>query len=406
MTDRTDQAARTRAWIDERAEEVAELLIRLVACETENPPGRNLTECAEVLREEMDRLGLGPEILEIEPAGALEDPRVVRGTAGAGERLIYFHGHFDVVPVQDRAQFTAQRRDGKIIGRGTADMKGGIVSMLYGAAAARELGLLGAGRIVIHLVCDEETGSTVGSGYLREHNLIDPGALAMLTAEQSGGVIWNAAKGAISMRVDVRGRPAHVGQAFNGINSFLHMVKVAAPLEAYAHEMSERHTSHPVGEGQAKGTMVVIGGKSGGGSNFNVVPSRTYFTIDGRFNPEEDLDAELARLTATINDAAKQVGADISIQVSQFAPAADTPLGNHAAQVLGECVTAVTGVPAKYELCPGCLDTRWYAQLGIPAFGFGAGRFDVSHGPDEYVEEAALRRVAAVYALFAGQLLT
>jgi succinyl-diaminopimelate desuccinylase len=405
MTDRTDQAARAQAWIDRRADEMAELLIRLVACETENPPGRNLTGCAEVLREQMVRLGLGPEILEIEPVGAFEDPRVVRGTVGAGGKLVYFHGHFDVVPVQDRAQFTAQRRDGKIIGRGTADMKGGIVSMLYGAAAARELGLLGAGRIVIHLVCDEETGSAVGSVYLRENNLIDPGALAMMTAEQSGGVIWNASKGAISVRVDVRGRPAHVGQAFKGINSFLHMVKVAGPLEAYAHEMSERHTGYPVGEGQPKGTMVVVGGKSGGGSNFNVVPSRAYFTIDGRFNPEEDLDAELARLTATINDAAKQAGADISIQVSQFAPAADTPLGNHAAQVLGECVTQVTGATAKYELCPGCLDTRWYSQLGIPAFGFGAGRFDVSHGPHEYVEETALRQVAAVYALFAGQLL-
>jgi succinyl-diaminopimelate desuccinylase len=405
MTSKAGQAASVQAWIDDRADEMAGLLTRLVACETENPPGRNLATCADVLREEMGRLGLAPDILEIEPAGTLEDPRVVRGTAGAGGRLVYFHGHFDVVPVQDRAQFTAQRRDGAITGRGTADMKGGIVGMLYGAAAARELGLLGDGRIVLHLVCDEETGSTVGSGYLREHNLIDPSALAMMTAEQSGGVIWNAAKGAISMRVEVRGRPAHVGQALDGINSFLHMLKVAAPLEAYAHEMSQRHTRYPVGPGQAEGTMVVVGGMCGGGSNFNVVPARTWFTLDGRFNPEEDLDTELARLTTTINDAAKGAGADVSIQVSQFAPAADTPPGSHAGRVLGACVTDVTGAPARFELCPGCLDTRWYSELGIPAFGFGPGRFEVSHGPDECVEEAALRRVAAVYALFAGRLL-
>jgi succinyl-diaminopimelate desuccinylase len=405
VTDRTDHAATVQGWIEERADEMAALLIRLVACETENPPGRELAECAEVLHEEMGRLGLGPEILEIEPSGTMQDPRVVRGTAGAGKKLIYFHGHFDVVPAQDRVQFTAQRRHDKITGRGTADMKGGIVSMLYGAAAAKQLGLLGNGRIVIHLVCDEETGSAVGSGYLREHNLIDPGALAMMTAEQSGGVIWNAAKGAISMRIDIRGRPAHVGQAYKGINSFLHMLKVAAPLEAYAHEMSKRHTSYPVGEGEAKGTMVVVGGKCGGGSNFNVVPERAWFTVDGRFNPEEDLDAELARLRATISNAAREAGADISIQVSQLAPAADTPPGNHAAQVLGECVTGITRTPARYQLCGGCLDTRWYSQLGIPAFGFGPGRFDVSHGPNEYVEEAAMRRVAAVYGLYAARLL-
>lgn len=400
----TDSAARAQAWIADRADEMAELLIRLVACETENPPGRGLAECADVLREEMHRLGLSPEILEIESTGVIEDPRIVRGNVGAGTRLVYFHGHFDVVPVQDRAQFTAQRREGKIVGRGTADMKGGIVSMLYGAAAANELGLLGDGRIVIHLVCDEETGSAVGSGYLREHNLIDSRALAMMTAEQSGEVIWNAAKGALSMRVDVHGRPVHVGQAFKGVNSFLHMLKVAAPLEAYAQEMSERHTSYPVGDGEALGTMVVVGGQSGGGSNFNVVPGRTYFTVDGRFNPEEDIDAELARIAAVINDAAKVAGAEVSIEVTQVAPPADTPLSDSAAQVLGDCVAEVTGSPARYELCAGCLDTRWYSQLGIPAFGFGAGRFDVSHGPNEYVEEAAMRRVAAVYCLFAAEL--
>ena len=305
----TDPASEVQAWMDERADEMAELLTRLIACETENPPGRGLAECAAVLREEMERLGLSPEVIEIEPTGSIEDPRIVRGTVGTGKELVYFHGHFDVVPVQDRAQFTAERRNGRIIGRGTADMKGGIVSMLYGAAAARELGLLGDGRIVIHLVCDEETGSAVGSGYLREHNLIAPGALAMMTAEQSGEVIWNAAKGALSMRVDVLGRPIHVGQAFKGVNSFLHMLKVAAPLEAYAQEMSQRHTRYPVGEGEALGTMVVVGGESGGGSNFNVVPAQTYFTIDGRFNPEEDIDAELTRITATVNDAAKDAGA-------------------------------------------------------------------------------------------------
>ena len=185
-------------WIDAHADEMAELLIRLVAIESENPPGRNLAECAELLRREMDRLGLGPEVIENEPSGTIEDPRGSCAAPSAPGKPVYFHGHFDVVPVQHRAQFSAERRDGKIIGRGTADMKGGIVSMLYGAAAAKELGLLRNGRIVIHLVCDEETGSAVGSGYLREHNLIDPAALAMMTAEQSGEVIWNAAKGALS----------------------------------------------------------------------------------------------------------------------------------------------------------------------------------------------------------------
>jgi acetylornithine deacetylase/succinyl-diaminopimelate desuccinylase-like protein len=49
------------------------------------------------------------------------------------------------------------------------------------------------------------------------------------------------------------------------------------------------------------------------------------------------------------------------------------------------------------------LETRWYAQLGIPAFAYGGGRLDVSHGPGEYIDAAAMRRCAEVYARFAAQ---
>jgi acetylornithine deacetylase/succinyl-diaminopimelate desuccinylase-like protein len=402
---RAADESKLRNWIDDRADEMARLLIRLVACETENPPGRGLAECAELLRGELDRPGLAAEVLEPPPAAGLAEPRIVRGTAGDGQSLLYFHGHFDVVPVQDRAQFAARRHDGVITGRGTADMKGGIVSMLYAAAGAQELGLLGRGRIVLNLVCDEETGSTVGSGYLRQHDLIERGALAMLTAEQSGEAIWHAAKGALTLRVQVHGRASHVGRAHQGVNSFLHMVEVARPLAAYARELSERHTACPVGAGEAPGSMVVVGGKSGGGSGFNVVPGQSYFTVDGRFNPEEDIGVERDRITAIINDATQAAGASVSIEVLQAAPAAATALTDPAARLLGGCVAEVSGAPARYQLCPGCLDTRWYSQLGIPAFGLGPGRFDVSHGPDEYVAEAALRRVAAVYGLFATRLL-
>ena len=49
------------------------------------------------------------------------------------------------------------------------------------------------------------------------------------------------------------------------------------------------------------------------------------------------------------------------------------------------------------------LDTRWYSQLGIPAFGYGGGQLEVAHGPDEYIDEADMRRCAAVYARFAAE---
>jgi succinyl-diaminopimelate desuccinylase len=397
-------ADRVQAWLEERAGEMAALLEALVRVPTENPPGRELGRCAAVLRDALDRLGFAPELIELAPAGTLERPAIVRGTAGGGDRLVYYHGHFDVVPAQSPAQFEPQRGDGRIVGRGTADMKGGLVSMLYGAAAARELGLLGDRRIVFHLVCDEETGSTAGSGHLRAAGLIDPAALAMLTAEPTGGVIWHAARGAITLRVRTSGREAHVGYVHEGVNAFEHMIRIAEPLTRLSHELLGKRTSFPVDSEEAAGSMLVVGGQAGAGAGFNVVPGSAWFSVDRRFNPEEDLDEELSRLTGLIEQAAQAAGADVETELLQAQPSAGTDQDHPAARTLARCIEAVEGGEPSFRLCPGVLDTRWYAQLGIPAFGYGGGRLDVSHGPAEYIDETAMRRCAAVYALFAAQI--
>jgi acetylornithine deacetylase/succinyl-diaminopimelate desuccinylase-like protein len=368
------------AWLDRRADEMAALLEALVRVPTENPPGRELERCASVLVAAMEELGLAPE-----PIG---EPVIVRGGVGDGTRLVYFHGHFDVVPAQSPSQFEPERRDGRIAGRGTADMKGGLVSMLYGAAAARELGLLDGRRIVLHLVPDEETGSTAGSGHLRAAGLIDPGAVAMLTAEPTGGVIWHACRGAITLRVRAAGREAHVGHIADGVNAFERMIRIAAPLARLSRELL------------ARDSMLLVGGQAGAGAGFNVVPGSAWFSVDRRFNPDERLEEELARLTGVIEQAAE--GAEVQVEVLQAQPSGSTDEDHPAAQTLARCVAAVEGA-TSFALCPGVLETRWYSQLGIPAFGYGGGALEVAHGPDEYIEEAAMRRCAAVYALFASR---
>jgi succinyl-diaminopimelate desuccinylase len=385
-------SASVKAWLGERSDEMAALVEALVRIPTENPPGRELMRCAVALRDALERLGFSPELIELAPSGSLEGPAIVRGHAGSGAELVYFHGHFDVVPAQSRSQLEPERRDGRIVGRGTADMKGGLVSMLYGAAAARELGLLESRRIVFHFVCDEETGSTAGSGHLRESGLIDPGAVAMLTAEPTAGVIWHACRGAITLRVRTTGREAHVGYAHEGVNAFEHLIRIAEPLVALSRKLLDKRS------------MLVVGGQAGAGAGFNVVPGSAWFSVDRRFNPEEELDRELARLTGTIEEAAEAAGAQVDVQVLQAQPSAGTDQDHPAAQALADCVNAVEGTGATFQVCPGVLDTRWYSQLGIPAFAYGGGRLDVSHGPGEYIDEAAMRRCAAVYALFAAQI--
>ncbi len=395
-------AADVQAWLEPRADEMAALLGDLVAIDTENPPGRGLGRCGRALQAAMERLGLAPELIEVAPQRELEDPCVVRCSVGDAPRTIYFHGHFDVVPAQDPAQFRPERRDGRVTGRGSADMKGGLVSMLYGALAARELALLGDRRVVLHFVCDEETGSVAGAGHLREAGLIDPAGVAMLTAEPTGGVIWHASRGAITLRVETSGREAHVGYAHEGVNAFEHMIRIAEPLTALSHELLAKRTSFPVDSEEAAGSMLVVGGQAGSGAGFNAVPGSAWFSIDRRFNPEENLDQELARLTDMIAEAAESAGATVDIDVLQAQPSASTEQTHPVAQALARCVEDVEGAAASFRMCPGVLDTRWYSQLGIPAFAYGGGRLDVSHGPREYIDEAAMRRCAAVYALFAN----
>ena len=86
----------------------------------------------------------------------------------------------------------------------------------------------------------------------------------------------------------------------------------------------------------------------------------------------------------------------------QEQPSGSTDEDHPVAGRLARCVEAVEGATPPFRLCPGVLETRWYSQLGIPAFAYGGGSLEVAHGPDEYIDEAAMRRCAAVYALFAA----
>ena len=260
----TERTRAVDAWLRARSGEMLELLEELIAYPTENPPGGALGACGRRLQQALTALGLRGELIELPPARELEEPCLVRGAAGEGARTIYFHGHFDVVPAQSRAQFRPRRQNGAIVGRGSADMKGGLVSMLYGAAAARELGLLDDTKVVLHFVCDEETGSAAGSAYLRDNGLIDPHALAMLTAEPTGGSVWHASRGAITMRVRVHGREAHVGRVHLGDNAFEKMLAVARPLVELSHELLEKRTAFPAETDAARGSMLVVG-RSGRG---------------------------------------------------------------------------------------------------------------------------------------------
>ena len=213
---RSATAERLLAWLGPRENEMAALLSELVSVPTENPPGRNYQACATLLERRLRDVGLTTETHLFPPPTGIPDAgnqgaTSLISTFGSGERTLYFHGHYDVVPAQSQEQFQPARKEHFIFGRGSCDMKGGIVSMLYAMLALRECAVELHGRIALTLVPDEETGGARGSAWLATQGLLGRDGIGMLLAEPTSGVIWNANRGAITLRINVLGKSAHVG---------------------------------------------------------------------------------------------------------------------------------------------------------------------------------------------------
>jgi succinyl-diaminopimelate desuccinylase len=364
-------------------EEMTELTRRLTAIPTENPPGTGYEPCIAAIAETLERLGL--ELRRVDDC--------LLASYGSGTRVVYFHGHYDVVPAQDRKQFEPTLKAGRLYGRGTSDMKGGLAAMIFAVRALKDLAAPLDGRVTLCIVPDEETGGARGSRRLAEMGLLGADGVAMFTAEPTSGAIWNANRGAITLRITIRGKHAHVGLQHQGVNAFEHMLQAASALGELKREVEQRKS------------ILLMGGRVEGGTGFNAVPSECSFTVDRRINPEEDLETEKQRLLAIL-ERLRSEGMRIEHEVLQEAPSAGVGADHPVARVLADSVEAVTGRAPTVSMCPGLLETRFYTQAGVPALAYGPGLLEISHGPNECVAIDALVSSCAVYALAAARLLT
>jgi len=394
---RAGEGNRVQAGPRDYQDPILALTQRLIEIDTSNPPGRGYEACADLLQSTLIGLGLACDRIEVAIPGL--GPRyILRSVWGSGVRSIYLHGHYDVVPAQSAEQFRPRVIDGRLWGRGSADMKGGLAAMIYAIVALRDADCDLEGRVVLQLVPDEEVGSVGGSAWLTARtDLFDEGAIGMLTPEPSGGAIWNASRGAISQRVTVYGRESHVGRLDAGDNAFERMVDVVASLRRLRDELAERRTSYAIEPPEARRSLLLLGGMASSGANFNVVPGQATFTIDRRPNPEEDLAEERARLAEVI-DGFRSAGYRLDVETLQEAAAAGSPDDHPVAVALAESADAFQGRRPPFQMCPGILETRWYASAGLPAYAFGPGSLDVAHGPDESVDIASLSQYSSIYA--------
>jgi acetylornithine deacetylase/succinyl-diaminopimelate desuccinylase family protein len=369
-----------REQLEAQRDELVDLTKRLVAVATENPPGERYRECAELLCAELRRLGFADTRMEGD---------CVLSFVGTGERTLYFHGHYDVVPAQSRSQFEPCVKGANLFGRGSSDMKSGLAAMIYAAKAVRDSGVELGGRIGLMFVPDEETAGARGSRYLADRGMLGAGAIGMLLPEPTGGVVWNGNRGAITVRATVHGKTAHVGRQHEGVNAFEKAIPVLQRILDLKREVESR------------GSILMMGGRAEGGTNFNAVPELFSFTLDRRINPDEAIEHEKKRLLAALEGSDAKVEVEVLQEGSACRVSEDSPLG----RALADSIARVTARPAPFEMCPGLLETRFYAERGIPAFAYGPGLLTVSHGPNEFVPIDRIVDCATIYALTAAEIL-
>jgi len=145
------------------------------------------------------------------------------------------------------------------------------------------------------------------------------------------------------------------------------MARVVERLQELKREVEQHQTGYAIGAEQTRNSILMLGGESGGGTNFNVVPEQCWFTVDRRINPEENFDAEKDRLIKLLEQCRRD---GIRLDWEIFARRGDPPLApptSTSAVALAQSVTAVTGQAPQFEMCPGLLEIRFYAAMGIPA---------------------------------------
>jgi succinyl-diaminopimelate desuccinylase len=386
--------------------EMIDFTCQLVAIASENPPGNAYSASVRLIEERLRALDLPCEIVPYRPARRMTDTSgaaVVLSSVGTGHRALFFSGHYDVVPVSAPGQCTPALKGRILFGRGTADMKGGLASLLYAAVALRESCVPLDGRVVLVFVPDEETGGRRGSGFLAASGRLGADGIGMLTPEPTSGVVWNANRGAISVRVTVRGRAAHVGLLHQGRNAFEDAIRVVTGLKRLARQVGRRRTRFKVTPDVARRSLMLIGGRVEAGSNFNLVPDRCVFTVDRRINPEENFETERQALFKVFDEARRE-GVKLDVEVFQEGRPSGSSEAEPLARTLRTHVKAVTGRAPKFEMCPGLLEVRFYAEQGIPAYAYGPGLLSIAHGPHEFVHTDRVVDCAVIYARVAASM--
>ena len=261
---------------DDAAMNSVDLARTLIRFPSLNPPGEEKA-CADYLADLLRHAGLEVELHEF----AAERPSIVARLRGTSDlKPLAFTGHIDVVPLGEKPwsapPFAAEIRDGKLIGRGSSDMKAGVAAFVVATIAQAKRKQPRRG-ITLVITAGEETGCE-GAFHLARTGALGPAAL-LIVAEPSSNLPIIAHKGSVRLRVAARGRTAHSSMPELGDNA---IYKIAGWIKHIEALRFDDHAHPLLGTTTASVTTV------SGGQNINSVPDAASFTVDFRTVPSHD----------------------------------------------------------------------------------------------------------------------
>ncbi|WP_432851254.1 M20 family metallopeptidase [Amycolatopsis sp. CA-161197] len=381
-------ANRIRSAVDVDA--VVALTQDLVRLRSENPPGGE-TEVAKHLRGVFAGMGLTGRV--VEPAPGRPSLLVATGDgARSGKPVLLVNGHLDTVPAAAGGwrhdPFGGRVQDGRLYGRGTADMKGGIAAAVTALQVCRSLELELPCEVVFHLVADEELGGARGTAELLRQGLVS--ADACLVPEPTGLRLCLAERGLMFAKVATHGIPAHGSEPAKGRSAII----TAAAIVQVLHDNVFPQTPHPL-----LGTTTCNVGMIRGGSGPNVVPEECELRIDRRILPgETQPDAEQG-IIDRIASLGLYRGTDYELEVETFCEPSEIDGAHPFVDFVARSCRAMTGRDPGRTGLPFTTDARFMRnQLGVPSIVFGPGDLGVAHTVDEYVDIDALVTAVGVYA--------
>jgi succinyl-diaminopimelate desuccinylase len=380
------------------AQGVVEFTQALVRVPSTNAPdrGRNERPAAELVAAKMREWGWEPDISEVAP-GRPNVVAVVEGGGGNGPTLM-FEGHTDVVTEGDLSTWTVdpyggEIRDGRLWGRGSADMKSGLAATLY---AVRALQLAGPfpGRIKVCALADEE-GLMMGAHHFVDSGLAE-GVDGAIVAEPEAGEICAVAKGALRLRVDFTGKMAHGAMPQHGRNPIQAVGGLLVALRSYQEELQSLHPSHEhLGEVYVTPTVLHAGSEE----QVNVIPAAASVFVDVRTIPGLSHEKVVERVGSLASAAGARDAVTAAVRILVDRPPVDVPIDHPVVAALAAAHTAVTGEAPVYGGVPGSTDgtvlTHWG---GVPSVVYGPGGKWIAHQSDEYVEVEQIVRCTRVFA--------